>query len=89
MSERRIVGLDLGIATKHTVVVMRGDGSVLARRRCRPTLSSLESLERAALQGAPEATRLEVVIEPTGPAWLPVAVFFGRRRHGVYRVHSA
>jgi transposase len=31
---------------------------------------------------------LEVVIEPTGPAWLPVAVFFGGRGHTVYRVSS-
>jgi transposase len=30
-----------------------------------------------------------VVIEPTGPAWLPVAVFYGRRRHTVLRVNSA
>ena len=31
-------------------------------------------------------TRLEVVIEPTGPAWLPIAVFFTGRGHRVYRV---
>jgi transposase len=30
-----------------------------------------------------------VVVEPTGPAWLPVAVFFGRRGHLVVRVSSA
>jgi hypothetical protein len=30
-----------------------------------------------------------VVIEPTGPAWLPVAVFFTGRGHVVYRVSSA
>lgn len=29
------------------------------------------------------------MIEPTGPAWLPVAVFFGRRGHAVYGVPSA
>jgi hypothetical protein len=26
---------------------------------------------------------------PTGPAWLPIAVFFARRGHAVYRVSSA
>src|SRR5690348_949303 len=26
---------------------------------------------------------------PTGPAWLPIAVFFDRRGHDVYRVSSA
>jgi transposase len=29
------------------------------------------------------------VIEPTGPAWLPIAVFFSSRGHRVYRVSSA
>jgi hypothetical protein len=32
---------------------------------------------------------LEVIVEPTGPAWLPIAVFFGRRGHRVFRVSSA
>jgi transposase len=32
---------------------------------------------------------LEVIIEPTGAAWLPVAVFFCRRGHVVHRVSSA
>ena len=31
---------------------------------------------------------MEVVIEPTGPAWLPVAVFFIRRGHTVFRVST-
>ena len=30
-----------------------------------------------------------MVVEPTGPAWLPVAVFFTARGHVVYRVSSA
>ena len=46
-------------------------------------------MERAALAGAPEGTRLAVVFEPTGPAWMPIAVFFARRGHAVYRVSSA
>ena len=44
--------------------------------------------ETAALVGAPEGTRLEVVMEPTGPAWLPIAVFFSVRGHAVFRVSS-
>ncbi|MEV0560245.1 hypothetical protein [Dactylosporangium sp. NPDC050588] len=32
---------------------------------------------------------MEVVFEPTGPAWLPVAVFFTGRGHAVFRVSSA
>ena len=89
MSERRLVGIDLGIASAHTVRVLREDGSEVCRRRCWPRLDSLLELEAAALAGAPPDLRLEVVIEPTGPAWLPIAVFFTSRGHTVYRVSSA
>jgi transposase len=87
--ERRLVGIDLGIASEHTVRVLSGDGREVCRRRCSPTVASLEAIEKAALDTAPTGTRLEVVMEPTGPAWLPVAVFFDRRGHAVYRVSSA
>jgi transposase len=85
---RRLLGLDLGIASAHTAVVLDEDTSVVCRRRATPTVDSLTALEQAALAGAPPDTRLAVVIEPTGPAWLPVAVFFGARGHAVYRVSS-
>ena len=87
--ERRLIGVDLGIASEHTVRVLRGDGSEVARRRARPTVESLAAVESAALAGAPAGTRLEVVMEPTGPAWLPVAVFFTARGYRVFRVASA
>src|SRR6266542_3355435 len=89
MEERRLLGIDLGIASAHTAVALRTDGSEVARRRCVPTVDSLAAVAQAALRDAPEGTRLEVVIEPSGPAWLPIAVFFGRRGHTVYRVSSA
>lgn len=89
MGTRRIVGIDLGIASTHTVVVIDETIEVVARRRCRPEVESLAKIEAAALAGAPEGTRLEVIVEPTGAAWLPVAVFFYRRGHVVHRVSSA
>ncbi len=89
MAERRLVGIDLGIASAHTVRVLDGDGQTVARRRCWPTVDSLEEVERGALAGTAEGTRLEVVIEPTGPAWLPIAVFFTTRGNVVHRVSSA
>ena len=89
MDDRRLVGIDLGISSAHTVRVLAADGSVVCRRKAVPTLHSLGEVERASLAGAAPATRLEVVIEPTGPAWLPIAVFFGVRGHTVYRVSSA
>ena len=86
---RRLVGVDLGIASAHTVRVLAEDGRVVCRRRCEPTVDSLTAIEAAALAGAAAGTRLEVVIEPTGPAWLPIAVFFTTRGHLVFRVSSA
>src|SRR6266568_3620298 len=88
MAERRIAGIDLGIASAHTVVVLTGEGTEVCRRKCVPTAESLGWIEQQALEGAPEGTVLEVVLEPTGPAWLAPAVFFGRRGHAVYRVSS-
>jgi transposase len=89
MEDRRLVGIDLGISSAHTVRVLRADGTVVCRRKALPTVDSLEQLERAALAGMGPTTRLEVVVEPTGPAWLPIAVFFTQRGHIVYRVSSA
>lgn len=89
MNDRRLVGIDLGIASAHTVRVLDGTGETVAKRKAWPTVESLTDVEAAALAGCPEGTRLEVVMEPTGPAWLPIAVFFARRGHVVFRVSSA
>jgi transposase len=89
IDDRRLVGIDLGVASDHTVRVLDGRGNEVCRRRARPTVDSLAAVEAAALVGAAAGVRLEVVIEPTGPAWLPIAVFFTARGHRVFRVSSA
>jgi transposase len=89
MNHRRLVGIDLGIASAHTVRVLDGEGNTVAKRKAWPTVASLTDVETAALAGCPPGTRLEVVVEPTGPAWLPIAVFFSARGHIVHRVASA
>jgi hypothetical protein len=71
MNHRRVVGMDLGIATAHTMRVLDGEGTIVAKRKAWPTVDSLIAVETAALAGCPADTRLEVVIEPTGPTWLP------------------
>ena len=86
---RRLVGIDLGIASSHTVRVLDETGQQVCRRRCEPSVASLTRIEDAAMRGAPAGTVLEVVVEPPGPAWLPVAVFFASRGHRVFRVSSA
>lgn len=89
MNCRRLVGIDLGIASAHTVRVLDESGEAVAKRKAWPTVESLSEVEIAALAGCPAGTRLEVVVEPTGPAWLPIAVFFASRGHVVHRVSSA
>ncbi len=88
MSDRRLVGIDLGITSAHTVHVLDGEGTALAKRKAWPTLESLRELEATALQGTAPGVVLEVVMEPTGPAWLPIAVYFAARGHRVFRVSS-
>lgn len=88
MNHRRLVGIDLGIASAHTVRVLDSEGTTIVKRKAWPTVESLSDVETAALEGCPAGTRLEVVMEPTGPAWLPIAVFFARRGHRVFRVSS-
>ena len=68
MRQRRLVGIDLGITSAHTVRVLAGDGSLVCRRKAVATVGSLGEVEQAALAGAAPGTRLEVVLEPTGPA---------------------
>jgi transposase len=89
IDDRRLVGIDLGITSDHTVRVLDDRGDEVCRRRARPTVESLTATEAAALAGAAAGVRLEVVIEPTGPAWLPIACFFTARGHRVFRVSSA
>lgn len=89
MTTRRLVGIDLGITSAHTVRILDETGTTLAKRKASPTTDSLTDVEQAALAGCDEGVRLEVIVEPTGPAWLPTAVFFIGRGHLVFRVSSA
>ena len=86
MACRRLVGIDLGIASAHVVRVLDEEGNTFTKRKAVPTVESLSAIESSAMEGTAAGSRLEVVIEPTGPAWLPIAVFFINRGHVVYRV---
>jgi hypothetical protein len=41
MNHRRLVGIDLGIASAHTVRILDGEGTTIAKRKCWPTKESL------------------------------------------------
>ena len=83
---RHLVRIDLGIASRHSMRVLAADGQLVCRAACVPTVKSLTLVEQAGLDGAREGTRLAVVCESTGPAWMPIAVFLASRGHNVYRV---
>ncbi len=46
MSHRRLVGIDLGIATAHTVRVLDGEGNIVAKRKAWPAAGSLTLILR-------------------------------------------
>ena len=77
--------LDVAPHSSHTVRVLNEDGTEVCRRRCEPTVDSLTAVTNAAFAGAPVNTTLQFVNEPTGPAWLPVAVFFSSRGQGSHQ----
>jgi hypothetical protein len=71
-------GIDLGIASRHSVRVLDAGGQVVCRSSCVPTAESPSAVQRAALASAPDGARLAVMFELTGPAWMPAAVCFAR-----------
>jgi transposase len=85
----RYIGLDLAQTTSHKALVIDEGGQVIA-----PVLSvktsaiSLELLFQHAREGAPTDEPLIVVMEPTGMAWFPIAVFCQRQGVKVYLVNS-
>ena len=91
MPVRRLVGIDLGIASRHSVRVLEADGQVVCRSVVRADAWSrwLAECRPGAGRGAGRARGWRWCLEPTGPAWMPIAVFFARRGHAVYRVSSA
>ncbi len=84
----RIVGIDLGITGKHKAVIADERG-----RAIRPVLSfstsvpELAHLVEAAQEGNADRV-VKVVMEPTGMAWFPVAVYLARQGWTIYLVNS-
>jgi hypothetical protein len=63
---RRVAGIDLGIASEHTVRVLDGAGNKVNVARCVPARESLQAMEAGRWPVRRRAPRLEVVLEPTG-----------------------
>jgi transposase len=85
----RIIGLDLAITSAHKAIVMDEKGQYLT-----PVFAvlswaeELAGLLRRAREGEAEDCPLVVVLEPTGLAWLPVAIYLVRHGVTVYLVNS-
>src|SRR5258705_14012726 len=84
----RSIGLDLAVQTAHKAVVLDEHGHF-----CTPILTAhtrpgeLEQLLVRAREGAP-STEVQLVMEPTGMAWFPVAVYYARQGVPIYLVNS-
>ncbi|GAC1559717.1 MAG: hypothetical protein NVS2B7_34220 [Herpetosiphon sp.] len=77
----RTIGIDLAVTTAHKAVIADTQSHFLTPVFSFHTSSAnLERVLARARDGAPD-TPLQVVMEPTGMAWFPIAVFFAR--HGV------
>jgi transposase len=84
----RTIGIDLSAKGEHQAVVVDERGhfvSPLPRFRTEP--ASLVRLLEAAQEGNPDG-QVQAVMEPTGMAWFPVAVFLIRHAVTVYLVNS-
>lgn len=85
----RIIGLDLALTAEHKALIADARGQPLAPvMRLRTSASDLERLfQRAREATAPDEPVL-LIMEPTGMAWFPVAVFAQQHQVTVHLVNS-
>src|SRR6266487_1201242 len=84
----RTIGLDLAVQTAHKAVVLDEQGhfcTSILTVHTRP--SELDQLLARARDGA-SSTEVQIVMEPTGMAWFPIAVYSARQAVPVYLVDS-
>lgn len=85
----RYIGLDLALTTNHKAIVMDDRGRALTPVISLTTsVADLEKLFARARESTVPAEPLSVIMEPTGMAWFPVAVFCQRHHVTVYVVNS-
>jgi transposase len=84
----RILGIDLAVKAEHRAVVVDERGRfVTPVLKVTTRAEDLERLLVRAREGAPRC-KLYAVMEPTGMAWFPVAVYLIRHGVTVYLVNS-
>jgi len=84
----RTIGIDVSVTAPHKAVVVEERGNALTTvLQVRNDPAELEALVNYARQGAAGDT-VQVVMEPTGLAWLPLACYFIQRGVTVYLVNT-
>ena len=84
----RTIGIDLALTAAHKAVIADAQGHYLTPVfSFHTTPADLEHLLARARDGDPDAP-LQVVMEPTGMAWFPIAVFFARHGVPIFLVNS-
>lgn len=84
----RTIGIDLSVKDEHKAVVADEQGrfvSPVLKFRCEP--HSLRQLLKLAQEGNCDG-QMQATMEPTGMAWLPVAVFLIRQGVKIYLVNG-
>jgi len=85
----RTIGIDLGISAGHKAVVANDQAQFITPvMGLRTDPADLERLMRRARAGTDENEALQVVMEPTGLSWVPVASYFIQRGVTVYLVST-
>jgi transposase len=75
----RTIGIDLAITTAHTAVAINEQGQFITPLiKFHARASELDNLLTRAREGDP-AAELQVVMEPTGMAWFPIAAYLARQ----------
>ena len=84
----RIIGIDLAVKADHRAVIVDGRGRFLTPVLTLATRAEeLARLLARARDGAPRS-KVCTVMEPTGMAWFPIAVYFLQHGVTVYLVNS-
>jgi hypothetical protein len=87
---KRIIGIDLAVSAKHKAIVLDPAGNEFIGKqisfRARP--ADMDRLLARARMKATEAVDLIAILEATGMAWYPVAIYLQRHGVTVYRVNG-
>ena len=84
----RSIGIDLSVKDVHKAIVVDEQGQfVTGLLKVQPRAAEIDRLLRQARRDAPGAA-LQAIMEPTGMAWFPVAVYLKRQGVSSYLVNS-